>query len=73
MGEDGKVQGLLEVMGVPYTGSGVLASALAMNKGFAKKLFRQHNLATPAGYVGGVGAARPGRRRCTATSASPAW
>ena len=51
MGEDGKVQGLLEVMGVPYTGSGVLASALAMNKGFAKKLFRQHNLATPAGYV----------------------
>ncbi|MDP1826351.1 MAG: D-alanine--D-alanine ligase [Archangium sp.] len=55
MGEDGKVQGLLEVMGVPYTGSGVLASALAMNKGFAKKLFRQHNLATPAGYVVGVG------------------
>lgn len=55
MGEDGKVQGLLEVMGVPYTGSGVLASALAMNKGFAKKLFRQHNLATPAGYVVGIG------------------
>lgn len=51
MGEDGKVQGLLEVMGLPYTGSGVLASALAMNKGFAKRLFRQHNLATPAGYV----------------------
>lgn len=51
MGEDGKVQGLLEVLGVPYTGSGVLASALAMNKGFAKKLFRQHNLATPPGYV----------------------
>jgi D-alanine-D-alanine ligase len=51
MGEDGKVQGLLEVMGIPYTGSGVLASALAMNKGFAKKLFRQHNLATPAGYL----------------------
>ena len=55
MGEDGKVQGLLEVMGVPYTGSGVLASALAMNKGFAKKLFRQHNLATPAGYVVSAG------------------
>ncbi len=54
MGEDGKVQGLLEVMGLPYTGSGVLASALAMNKGFAKKLFRQHNLATPAGYVVGT-------------------
>jgi D-alanine-D-alanine ligase len=54
MGEDGKVQGLLEVMGVPYTGSGVLASALAMNKTFAKKLFRQHNLATPAGYTVGA-------------------
>jgi len=51
MGEDGKVQGLLEVMGIPYTGSGVLASALAMNKPFAKKLFRQHNLATPTGYA----------------------
>ena len=51
MGEDGKVQGLLEVMGVPYTGSGVMASALAMNKPFAKRLFKQHNLATPVGYV----------------------
>ncbi|MEW5743687.1 MAG: D-alanine--D-alanine ligase [Myxococcota bacterium] len=55
MGEDGKVQGLLEVLGVPYTGSGVLASALAMHKGFARRLFRQHNLATPAGYVVGLG------------------
>ncbi len=51
MGEDGKVQGLLEVLGVPYTGSGTLASAMAMNKSIAKKIFRQHNLATPTGYV----------------------
>lgn len=50
MGEDGKVQGLLEVMEIPYTGSGVLASSLAMNKPFAKKLFRLHNLPTPTGY-----------------------
>lgn len=50
MGEDGKVQGLLEVLGIPYTGSGVMASALAMNKPFAKKLFRLHNLSTPPGY-----------------------
>ncbi len=50
MGEDGKVQGLLEVLGIPYTGSGVLASALAMNKRVAKAIFRQHNLATPVGY-----------------------
>lgn len=51
MGEDGRVQGLLEVMGVPYTGAGVLASALAMNKPYAKKLFRLANLATPTGYT----------------------
>lgn len=38
-GEDGSVQGLLELMGIPYTGSGVLASALAMDKIFAKKIF----------------------------------
>ncbi len=50
MGEDGKVQGLLEVLEIPYTGSGVLASALAMNKTFAKKLFRLHNVPTPTGY-----------------------
>lgn len=50
MGEDGKVQGLLELMGLPYTGSGVLASALAMDKPMAKKLFRLHNLPTPVGY-----------------------
>jgi D-alanine-D-alanine ligase len=50
MGEDGKVQGLLEVMGIPYTGSGVMASALAMNKPFAKRLFRAANLATAIGY-----------------------
>ena len=51
MGDDGRVQGLLEVMGIPYTGSGVLASALAMNKPYAKKLFRLANLATPTGYT----------------------
>jgi D-alanine-D-alanine ligase len=38
-GEDGSVQGLLEVLGLPYTGSGVLASALAMNKTMSKRLF----------------------------------
>ncbi len=51
MGEDGKVQGMLEVMGIPYTGSGVMASSVAMNKPFAKKLFRFHNLPTPSGYT----------------------
>ena len=39
-GEDGTVQGMLEMMGLPYTGSGVLASALAMDKAMSKRLFR---------------------------------
>jgi D-alanine-D-alanine ligase len=53
-GEDGCVQGLLELLGIPYTGSSVLASALAMNKVKAKQLFRLHNLPTPAYYVLGA-------------------
>jgi D-alanine-D-alanine ligase len=50
-GEDGCVQGLLELLGIPYTGSGVLASALAMDKLKTKELFRLHNLPTPPYYV----------------------
>jgi D-alanine-D-alanine ligase len=50
-GEDGCVQGLLELMRIPYTGSSVLASALAMDKLKAKELFRLHNLPTPPYYV----------------------
>jgi D-alanine-D-alanine ligase len=38
------------MLGIPYTGSDVLASALAMHKGKAKELFRLHNLPTPAYY-----------------------
>jgi D-alanine-D-alanine ligase len=50
-GEDGCIQGLLEMLGIPYTGSDVLASALAMDKAKAKELFRLHNLPTPAYYT----------------------
>ncbi len=50
MGEDGKVQGLLEVLELPYTGSGVMASALAMNKPFAKRLFAHHGVPSARGY-----------------------
>lgn len=46
-GEDGAVQGLLEVMGIPYTGSGVLASALGMNKLFAKAFFERARIPVP--------------------------
>jgi D-alanine-D-alanine ligase len=50
-GEDGCIQGLLELLGIPYTGSGVLASALSMNKARAKEIFRLNNLPTAPGYV----------------------
>ncbi len=43
-GEDGAVQGMLEVLGIPYTGSGILASALAMDKAMTKRLFRGANI-----------------------------
>lgn len=46
-GENGAIQGLLEVMGIPYTGSGVLASALAMDKESAKKIFLFHDISVP--------------------------
>lgn len=50
-GEDGCVQGLLELLGIPYTGSSVLASALAMDKLKSKELFRLHNVPTPPYYL----------------------
>ncbi len=46
-GEDGCVQGLLEVMGIPFTGSGVAASAICMDKHLSKKLFEYHGIPTP--------------------------
>ncbi len=50
-GEDGCIQGMLETMGIPYTGSGVLASALAMDKLKSKELFRLYNVPTPPYYA----------------------
>jgi D-alanine-D-alanine ligase len=47
-GEDGTVQGALEYVGIPYTGSGVMASALAMDKWRTKLLWRAAGLPTPA-------------------------
>ncbi|MBI4688111.1 MAG: D-alanine--D-alanine ligase [Nitrospirae bacterium] len=47
MGEDGTIQGMLEVLGIPYTGSGLLASALAMDKEASKKIFLYHGLHVP--------------------------
>ena len=49
-GEDGTIQAFLETLKIPYTGSPPLASALAMNKLFAKKIFLYHKLPTPKFY-----------------------
>jgi D-alanine-D-alanine ligase len=46
-GEDGTIQGMLELMRIPYTGSGVLASALAMHKVMSKKFFLCEKIPTP--------------------------
>ncbi len=46
-GEDGRLQSALEMMGIPYTGSGVLASSVSMNKLAAKRVFLGSNIPTP--------------------------
>ena len=47
-GEDGTVQGALELLGIPYTGSGVMASSIAIDKVMTKRIWRAEGLATPA-------------------------
>jgi D-alanine-D-alanine ligase len=51
VGEDGSLQGLLEVLGLPYVGANVLASALAMDKPMAKKIFSLAGIRTPKGLA----------------------
>ena len=50
-GEDGAIQGALETLGVPYTGSGVMASAIAMDKVFTKRIWTSRGLPTPRSVV----------------------
>lgn len=50
-GEDGCIQGLLDILGVPYTHSGLLASAVAMDKPLTKRLVAQEGVRVPAGQV----------------------
>ena len=47
-GEDGTVQGALVLLGIPYTGSGVMASAIGMDKVYTKRIWMTHGLPTPA-------------------------
>ncbi len=46
-GEDGRIQGLLDTLGIPYVGTGVLGSALAMDKDITKKVLAFHGIPTP--------------------------
>jgi len=48
-GEDGKIQACFELMGIPYTGTDYVSSAMAMDKGIAKDIFRAHGIPTPDG------------------------
>lgn len=50
-GEDGTLQGVLEILGIPYSHSGVMASAVAMQKDIAKQLFRAADVPVPEGLV----------------------
>jgi D-alanine-D-alanine ligase len=50
-GEDGTVQGALELLGIPYTGSGVMASALSMDKWRTKMVWHAEHLPTPAWHI----------------------
>jgi D-alanine-D-alanine ligase len=50
-GEDGTIQGMLDILGVPYVGSGTLASALAMDKAMAKKVLAADGVPVPRGVV----------------------
>jgi D-alanine-D-alanine ligase len=56
-GEDGTLQGLLEILGIPYSHSGVLASALAMQKDLAKSVLKAAGVPVPGGAVVGRGEA----------------
>ena len=50
-GEDGRVQAAFDLMGIPYTGTGYLSSALAMDKSLSKQLFRAAGIPTPKGIT----------------------
>lgn len=50
-GEDGRIQGLLDLLGLPYTGAGVLGSAMSMHKGMAKAMYWLAGIPTPQGIT----------------------
>jgi D-alanine-D-alanine ligase len=72
-GEDGTLQGLLELAGVPYVGSGVLASAVGMDKHYMKLLFAAHGLPVCRHVLVEPGAWEPQRERVAAQVATLGW
>lgn len=60
-GEDGNIQGVLNILGIPYTHSGVLASSVAMDKPLAKTVFEAAGIPCPSGQVVTVDDIRAGR------------
>ena len=48
-GEDGKIQACFELLGIPYTGTDFVSSAMAMDKGITKDIFKAYDIPTPAG------------------------
>ena len=63
-GENGKIQACFDLMGIKYTGTDSLSSALAMNKALAKDVFRAHNIPTPKSY-------RISRSKCDKNNIKP--
>lgn len=61
-GEDGTLQALLDLVGIPYTGSGMLASAVAMDKDLSKRLFRDADIPTADWVMAPASAAEVGAR-----------
>ncbi|MBQ1361534.1 MAG: D-alanine--D-alanine ligase [Oscillospiraceae bacterium] len=70
-GEDGKIQALLELIGVPYTGSGPLASAIAMDKDTAKRILKAAGVRTPVWQVHSIPAAPEALRHLAETLPVP--
>lgn len=54
-GEDGKIQACLELLGIPYTGTDYVSSAMAMDKGITKDMFKAYGIPTPEGFRLGKG------------------
>lgn len=67
-GEDGSMQGALEQLGIPYTGSGVMASAIAMDKVMSKRIWVAHGLPTPRFAVFDAQATEQAALRATAAT-----